>query len=139
MVLKRQKICQVLGLNSWTAVIAWQDEVVSAAFVELIRDYLAPFAARGERNPPGDTKLHYEHFIVDAIAMDRLSARQFPQKRHLTTMEWAQHLVKLFANMYELTEAICHNYWKTAETEMWPSDDSDVPYTDGEDVPGARL
>jgi hypothetical protein len=30
-------------------------------------------------------------------------------------------------------------YRKTAETEMWASDDSDVPYTDGEDVPGAGL
>jgi hypothetical protein len=67
MVLKRWEICRVLGLNSWTAVMAWLDDVVSPAFVELIHDYLAPFAARGERNPPGTTRIkqYFVHFAED--------------------------------------------------------------------------
>jgi hypothetical protein len=110
--------------------------------------------------------------------MDRRSSLQSPEKNHIADKEWAKNPVKLFANMFELTEALCHNYWyvlsslstgktppwaptfsrrlrrtkissqianivlvyrKPAETEMWDSDDSDIPYTDAEDVPGAQL
>ncbi|KAG7292711.1 hypothetical protein NEMBOFW57_002749 [Staphylotrichum longicolle] len=178
MVLKRWQICRLLGFNSWTAIQVWLDDVVRPASQELNRDYLAPFEARGERNPPGDrhtkeffvrfaedfdrvverrvteleqgvqshprknnwgTRQHYKHFIVEALALDRRSAMRSPEKSHIADREWAEDPVKLFANMYELTEALCHNYWKPAETEMWASDDSDVPYTDGDDVPGALL
>ncbi|KAK4151502.1 hypothetical protein C8A00DRAFT_45313 [Chaetomidium leptoderma] len=178
MVLKRWEICQVIGFNSWTAVQVWLDDVVDAAFVELIDDYLAPLDVLGERSPPAgqaikeyfvrfaedfdrrverrmselengmlsrpnkngwDIRRHYERFIVEAVALDRLSARRWPEKNHMAAKSWAEEPVKLFANMYELTEAICHNYWKPAETEMWASDDSDVPYTDAGDLPGARL
>lgn len=34
-----------------------------------------------------------------------------PEKSHIADREWAEDPVKLFANMYELTEALCHNYW----------------------------
>jgi hypothetical protein len=75
MVLKRWEICQVLGLNSWTAVMAWLDDVVSPAFVELIHDYLAPFAARGERTPPGNTRIK-EYFVRVAEDLGRRADRR---------------------------------------------------------------
>lgn len=59
----------------------------------------------------GDTKRHYEQFVVEALAMDRLAARQSPQRNHIAGREWSREPVKLFATMYELTEAVCHNYW----------------------------
>ena len=59
----------------------------------------------------GETKDHYEHFIIEALALDRLSARQDPERNHISTREYAREPVKLFANMYELTDAICHNHW----------------------------
>ncbi len=200
MVLKRPEICEAIGFNSWTAVQVWLDDVVSPAFDELIRDYLEPFAVRGQRNPPGtretkdyfisfasdldrvverrvseleqglvydpnktgckiispifwfsvlpqspnvalatragDTRQHYEHFIIEALAMDRLTVS--PYQNHISTKEWADEPISLFATMFELTDTICHNYWKPAESEMWDSDDSDVPYTDGRDLPYAR-
>ncbi|KAK4044425.1 hypothetical protein C8A01DRAFT_31477 [Parachaetomium inaequale] len=79
------------------------------------------------------TKRHYEEFIVEALALDRLSARRNPEKNHISTREYARDPVKLFANMYELTDAICHNHWKP-ETDQWDSDDSDIPYTNEEDL-----
>jgi hypothetical protein len=59
----------------------------------------------------GDTKRHYEQFVVEAVAMDRLAARQSPQGTHIAAREWAREPVKLFATMYELTETVCRNYW----------------------------
>jgi hypothetical protein len=70
MPLKRWELCQVLGFNSWTAVQAWLDDVAGAAFVELIRDYLEPFAVRGERNPPGATAIK-AFFVRFAEDLDR--------------------------------------------------------------------
>ena len=61
----------------------------------------------------GQTKDHYEHFIIEALASDRLSAREEPERsrNHISTREFAREPVKLIANMYELTDAICHNHW----------------------------
>ena len=59
----------------------------------------------------GNTRQHYEHFIIEALAMDRRSSLRSPEKRHMADKEWSEDPVKLMANMYELTEALCHNYW----------------------------
>lgn len=34
-----------------------------------------------------------------------------PEEEHIADRGWSEDPVKLFANMYELTEALCHNYW----------------------------
>lgn len=75
MALKRWEICQLLGFNSWTAVQVWLDEVVGTAFADLIRDYLEPFAARGERNPPGSRAIK-EFFVRFAEDLDRRVERR---------------------------------------------------------------
>ncbi|KAK3300770.1 uncharacterized protein B0H64DRAFT_414574 [Chaetomium fimeti] len=80
------------------------------------------------------TGLHYEHFIVDALAEDRLASRQRPRGNYLSTRAYAADPATLIANMYELTDAICHNYWKTAETDQWDPYDSDIPFTDADDI-----
>ncbi|KAJ4296174.1 hypothetical protein N0V88_004878 [Collariella sp. IMI 366227] len=79
---------------------------------------------------------HYEHFIVEAVALDRIAERKEPQHYYIANKAWARDPVKLFGNMFELTDTLCYNWWKTAETELWASDDSDVPFTNAEDVPG---
>ncbi|EAQ92899.1 predicted protein [Chaetomium globosum CBS 148.51] len=81
------------------------------------------------------TRQHYELFMVNALAEDRLSTRQNPDDSdHLATKGFAAVPAMLIANMYELTDALCHNYWKPASDE-WDSDDSDVPYVDEDDLP----
>ncbi|KAK4128998.1 hypothetical protein N657DRAFT_629991 [Parathielavia appendiculata] len=50
--------------------------------------------------------------------LNRNGCRQSPQKMHLRTREWGQDPVKLFANMYELNEAICHNFATTMLLDM---------------------
>ncbi|KAL2137025.1 hypothetical protein VTI74DRAFT_10501 [Chaetomium olivicolor] len=82
------------------------------------------------------TAQHYLRFVVEAVALDRVAARREPQPYQMANKEWSHDPVMLAANMYELTDAICHNFWKPAETELWDSDDSDVPYTDARDIPG---
>lgn len=57
----------------------------------------------------GDNRHHYRHFVVQALALDRVSARNQPWKNHITTRHWARDPVKLFAIMYDLTNTICHN------------------------------
>ncbi len=57
----------------------------------------------------GETCHHYQHFVVDAVALDRVSARRHPEKNHMTTREWAGDPVKLFAIMYDVTDTVCHN------------------------------
>ncbi|KAK3902589.1 hypothetical protein C8A05DRAFT_15366 [Staphylotrichum tortipilum] len=52
---------------------------------------------------------HYQHFVVRAIALDRLSARNNPEKNHIATRQWARDPVKLVAIMYDLTNTICHD------------------------------
>ncbi|KAH6854155.1 hypothetical protein B0I37DRAFT_441193 [Chaetomium sp. MPI-CAGE-AT-0009] len=93
---------------------------------------------RGLRSHPvkhnWGTLRHYEHFIVSALAEDRLSTRENPNRNHISTRAYAADPATLIANVYELTDAICHNYWKTAETEQWDSEDSDIPYTDEQDL-----
>jgi hypothetical protein len=75
MPLKRWELCQVLGFNSWTAVQVWLDDVAGAAFAELIRDYLEPFAVRDERNPPGTTAIK-AFFVRFAEDLDRRVERR---------------------------------------------------------------
>jgi hypothetical protein len=75
MPLKRWEMCQVLGFNSWTAVQVWLGDVAGDAFAELIRDYLAPFAVRGERNPPGTTAIK-AFFVRFAEDLDRRVERR---------------------------------------------------------------
>jgi hypothetical protein len=67
----------------------------------------------------GDTKRHYEQFVVEAVAMDRLAARQSPQGNYIAAREWSREPVKLFATMYELTETVCHNYWCVFLSIFW--------------------
>lgn len=118
---------------------------------------------------------HYQHFIIEATAMDRLCERERgPNKHHIANKAWSRHPTTLYTHMYELTDALCHNWWyvfssfpfllsslpphsrcdmvirhhgitdrlllipacrKPAETEMWDSDDSDVPFSHPDDVP----
>ncbi|KAL2016913.1 hypothetical protein VTK56DRAFT_2874 [Thermocarpiscus australiensis] len=79
---------------------------------------------------------HYEHFIIEAVAADRIDLEKGGSyEYHIADQDWSKNPRELFARMYELTEAICYNYFKTAETEMWDSEDSDDPHTNEDDVP----
>ncbi len=95
------------------------------------------------------------------MALDRLAEARAPHRHHIANKEWSRDEDTIYYYMYELTESICHNHWcvfeprprimtvpdlmtdrsalcgntrKPAETELWDSDDSDVPYSDPHDV-----
>ncbi|AEO66198.1 uncharacterized protein THITE_2048054 [Thermothielavioides terrestris NRRL 8126] len=79
------------------------------------------------------TMHHYKRFMVEALALDRVKAASSPdEKNTISSKAWAANPITLFANMYELTDALCHNYWKPADSD-WDPDDSDVPFTDPAD------
>ncbi|KAK4234061.1 hypothetical protein C8A03DRAFT_47519 [Achaetomium macrosporum] len=108
--------------------------------VELPPISLLPNAQRRNIKRHWNLVQHYEHFIVEAVAKDRFHARHEPldaERNHICTKYWAADPVELFGRMYELTEALVHNYWKPT-TDEWDSDDSDVPYTDAADLPGSE-
>lgn len=58
-------------------------------------------------------RAHYENFVVEALALDRIALAD-PHStgtQHISDKGWAHVPETLFANMYELTDAICYNYW----------------------------
>ena len=60
-----------------------------------------------------NTIAHYEEFIIEALALDRVSLRESenPNTHHIASEGWSHDPDMLLANMYELTESICYNYW----------------------------
>lgn len=61
----------------------------------------------------GGLTQHYEQFIVEALAYDRFAALGGVHRviQHIAHIEYAAHPPTLIAKMYELTDAICHNFW----------------------------
>lgn len=59
----------------------------------------------------GGIKKHYTRFIVEAIALDRFANRVDPTTNTISNRWYASNPMRLICIMYELTEAICHNYW----------------------------
>ncbi|KAL2270268.1 hypothetical protein VTJ83DRAFT_2452 [Remersonia thermophila] len=72
------------------------------------------------------TKEHYRHFIVEALAADVYAASRPPlkTKHYLSKKDWARDDNKRTMEIM-----------KSWETDQWDSDDSDVPFTNPDDVP----
>ncbi len=76
--------------------------------------------------------MHYQRFIAMALAADRLDAIAHPDKFHVSNRIWAYNRIALYGNMYELTEALCHNYWYVLRrsclsgTRSWEEQPTDI-------------
>ncbi|GAB1310770.1 hypothetical protein MFIFM68171_00980 [Madurella fahalii] len=146
-----------IGFRSWTDVRRWLEKIVGPAYEELIQDFILPSEGKRERSEGSDrikAKIvskakvledkvqvphegtrrgrslgrHYIHFIIDAVARDRMYAMTNGHdsfRSFIATKDWALEPEILFGKMYELTDTICHDYWQPPDAELWDSNDSD--------------
>ena len=47
----------------------------------------------------------YEHFIIEATALDRFRESHRSHQHHIASKEWSRDPAMLFANMYEITSS----------------------------------